>query len=969
MAHHNSNNSKASERDLKLVGIGLGVSGVEALCEILLELSAGLNLAYVVVTEGAENPLAVEELIHRLELLNPRPQLLTQRTEVKRGQVFVVPQGESVAISGRDLMPCEPGSGEESPMDAFFTQLADTQGSRAIAVLLEGNGRDGLVGLQAVRNVGGLSIVQHPCSASHSEFLQEAVQHADLNLSPREISDHLERFSQAGDSDDPLNAQGDELREIFSLLHRSTGVDFGSYKSSTIRRRLLKRMVLKQVHRVEEYLDILRSDSSELAALYTELLVNVISLFRDQTVFDFIQASVIPSLHDEENPDQYFRVWVPACSSGEEVYSLAVCFLESFRKLNIHRPLQIFATDLNEASLSLARAGRYSTTAIEVLPSEIQRYFIKHGDSYQISRSVRELCIFARQDITQDPPFSHLDLVSCRNVLIYLNANLQKRALQHFHYALRPGGVLVLGTSESLGDCEGLFTTLDKRCKIFKRRGIPSPPVLNFARPFSHQEFAAPFTPETRDRLGSVARDYDVLKQADRLILARYSPPGVVVDENFDVLQFRGRTGAYLEPPVGTASLNLLKMAREGLLAALKSGVEESRENQTTVRRENVHIHGETAVRQVNLDIIPIRMMGASGKYFLILFQDHLSGEKSSTNSATSAERKNNTIDMSVEAEILYLRHELLATREYLSSIIQERESSNEELKAANEEAQSANEELQSAIEELETAKEELQSTNEELATINEEVHDRNLDLHRANSDLNNILGSVEMPVMILDQELVIRRFTPSAQSLLNVIHSDIGRPFYQVRPELEVPELESKVRAVLESLVPQAVEQRAPDGRWFSVQIRPYRTIENHIDGAVISFENITELKRQQSALEDSERTASRLLEIHPSPLALLNDKLRVVEANARFRSEFPFVAGKSEFPALQDCDGVGPELPLVLAAYAAKPETAAEHHILNLPNKSPHEVKLRKIILHSHRHVILEVRPEPVQDSSSEE
>ncbi len=955
-------NLKTTERDVKLVGIGLGTGGVDTLCEILRELPPSLDLAYTIINE--ETQISGEELVRQLRSFDLRARTLKEKSEVQRGAIFVLDPGRTATISGCALIPCDPGADESSPMDAFFKQLAETQGSRAIAVRLAGGGSDGLVGLQAIRAGGGLTIVQHLGSAPESEILKTAAVDADLTLSPKEIADHLERLSQIGDSDDPFEHRGDELQELFSRLYRFTGVDFSSYKVSTIRRRILKRMVLRQTPTLRQYLEIVSLDSNELPALYNELLVNVTSLFRDQAVFDFVQTSVVPTICGEGDSNQSIRIWVPGCSSGEEVYSLAICFLEWFRENNVHRKLQIFATDLNEASLSQARDGRYPSTTIENLRPEFQRYFVKLSDGYQIGRLVRELCIFARQDITQDPPFSHLDLVTCRNVLIYLEPNLQKRALHHFHYALRPGGVMVLGTSESLGDCDGLFTTVEKRCKIFKKREVPSP-VLSFSSPFSYQETTAPFQPDLKDRFGSIAREHDVQKQADRLILARYSPPGVVVDDNFDILQFRGRTGSYLEPPVGSASLNILKMAREGLLAALKSGLEESRTTQIAVRQENVQIHDETTVRQVNLDIIPIRMMGVTGKYFLVLFLELLSTDKPALKSSTQTGRLEGTIDLSVEAEILYLRHELLATREYLSSIIQERESSNEELKAANEEAQSANEELQSANEELETAKEELQSTNEELATINEEVQDRNIELHRANSDLNNILASVEMPVMILDQDLVIRRFTPTAQKLLNVIPSDIGRPFYQVRAELEVPNLEAKVRAVLENLVPRTFEQRAPDGRWYSVLIRPYRAVENQIDGAVISFEDITDLKGQRATLEDTERTVHRLLDIYPNPLALLNDELQIVEANSRFRAYFPSVAGRSELPILEECDNLGEDLRALIAHYVAKPGTGTEQHTVQIPNKSPHLVHLRKIILHSRRHLILEIQDEPLKKS----
>lgn len=935
-----------SEGDLLVVGIGLGAGGLEALCETLATLPAQANFSYVVVRQKQTFP--DKQVLEALERFVPTVELLFDRVRLRPGRLLLVPSGASARFSGEFLEPVEfAPNGRGQLIDSFFESLALNRGSQAVAILLGGEQHtDGEAGILAVRAQRGLTLMLHPGYLAPINEQPRSGDLADLTLGPVEIADYLDRFSNTAHEDDPFLRKESELQAIFALLHGATSVDFESYKWSTVRRRLLKRMLVRQTPHLPEYVEVLRQDPLELSALYSELLIGVTELFRDPEVFKEIERTVIPSIIDNTEAKQPVRIWVPGCSSGDEVFSLAICFLEAFRQRGVSRALQLFATDLNESALSRARSGRYPTPLIESLPVSVQGYFVKLADGYQISRSVRELCVFARQDVTQDPPFSHLDLVSCRNLMIYLSVGLQKRTLHHFHYALRQEGFLLLGSSESLGDCEPLFTTISKKHKIFQKRAVPTPSPLNFSRPFAPANIEPHYQAEAIGHLDT--RENDVQKQADRLILARYSPPGVIVDENYEIIQFRGRTGGFLEPPVGAATHNILKMAREGLLAVLKAAMEESMATQSAVRRENLQVHNPHGVQRLNLDIVPIRLVDSRGKYLLILFEESFASGEPQKGEVLKAEDSHKEIDLSVEAEILYLRHELLATREYLSSIIQERESSNEELKAANEEAQSANEELQSA--------------NEELATINEEVHERNLQLHRANSDLNNILSSVEMPVIILDCDLMIRRFTPSAHSLLNVIPGDIGRPFYQVRAQIEVPDLEVRVREVLETLVAHELEQESNDGRWFSVQIRPYRTVDNRIDGVVIGFVDITDLKQIKNSLDNSEQISRKLLEISPHALAIVNQNMEVVEANSRFQANFPAAEGRLGNRKPTEVDGFAEEVAELLQTYALKEKTSDEEHRLQLLGQSETIVGLRQIKLTTGFCYMLEIKGEGV-------
>lgn len=520
-------------------------------------------MCYLIVSQAGA--FTQEELWNGVKDCGLALETLEGPLKLRAGGIILVPAGASARLAGDMVEPVVLSKGEdERPVDRLLESLALAKGAQAIAVLLGGEqSRDGEGGLGTVRGERGLAIVLHPGMTDqgmNQVFRDPGV--ADLALGPVEIADYLERFSASGDEEDPLRGRETELQSIFALLHRTTNVDFESYKWSTVRRRLLKRMLVRQTPRLEEYLEVLRGDSSELSTLYSELLVGVTELFRDPEVFEELERSVIPSIIDGSDSGQPIRIWVPGCSSGDEVFSLAICFLEGLRRRGLARGLQLFATDLNESALSRARNGRYPASLIEALPGAAQGYFVKMADGYQISRTVRELCVFARQDVTQDPPFSHLDLVSCRNLLIYLSVGLQKRALHHFHYAIRQGGFLLLGSSESLGDCEHLFTTINKKHKIFQKRAVPTPSPLNFSRPFAPASSPPHYHAES---IGQVdARENDVQKQADRLILARYSPPGVIVDENYEILQFRDEPGPSWSRPSARLPTTFSKWREKG---------------------------------------------------------------------------------------------------------------------------------------------------------------------------------------------------------------------------------------------------------------------------------------------------------------------------------------------------------------------------------------------------------------------
>jgi two-component system CheB/CheR fusion protein len=633
------------------------------------------------------------------------------------------------------------------------------------------------------------------------------------------------------------------LDQILGLVRGGAGVDFSQYKRTTVLRRIQRRMALRGLESLEEYLACLQESRPEVQALYQDLLIRVTRFFRDEAAFDALKAEVFPNLLKDRSPNAPLRFWVAGCSTGEEVYSLGISLLEFLSERNVNFPIKILATDVNDAALERARAGVYvDNIELDVSPERLRRFFAKADGHYQIGKVVRDLCIFSRHNLTSDPPFSRLDLVSCRNVLIYLDGALQKRVMPLLHYALNPGGYLLLGTSESVGTFGELFAVVDQKNRIFARNAVGSPGLpLDFGayvetvglgqRPPAH-------LPPSWSAL-------DVQKEADRVVLAKYAPVGVVIDENMTVLQFRGRTGPFLEPAPGAASLDLLKMVREGLLGEVRAAVGRARMENAAVRKEGIPIREKNTFRMVNIDVIPIKVPPSGARCFVVLFEDvplppaDRPAENPLPPPATEA------INMAAEQQINQLQQELAATREYLQSLVEEHESAGEELKSASEELLSANEELQSTNEELQTAKEETQSANEELATLNEELHHRNLELAQANNDLVNLLAAVQIPIVLVSRDLRIRRFTPLAEKLLNLIPTDVGRPISDIKPNLEVPDFAERIAGVIDTLLPQETAIQDREGRWYSLRIRPYVTLDNKIEGASITLVDVDSLRR----------------------------------------------------------------------------------------------------------------------------
>jgi two-component system CheB/CheR fusion protein len=784
------------------------------------------------------------------------------------------------------------------PVDYFLQSLAADQGGRAIGVILSGTASDGVKGMKDIKEVGGITFAQDEATAKYTGMPQSAVAAGcvDFVLAPELIAQELARLARHPFGrpvpaplapEMSLEKEKTEFNRILALLKAETGVDFTHYKHSTIQRRILRRQALDRVESLADYVKYLETHRPEVKRLYEDILINVTGFFREPEAFEALKNLVFPAITRERSLDDPIRIWVPGCASGEEAYSIAITLLEFLGDMSANFPVQIFATDVDDQVIAQARGGFYNEAALaDVSPERLRRFFVKGGGGYQVSKTIREMCVFARQNLIKDPPFSHLDLISCRNVLIYFGPVLQKMVIPIFHFALKPNGFLLLGKSEALGSFMDLFSLVDKRYKIYAQKSLRGLRVgAGFAPDHPPRALVPGSGPEKAKDMG--AGVLDLLREADRLNLARYAPAGVIIDETMKIVHFRGQTGAFLEPAPGEASLNLLRMAREGLGREIRAAMQAAIHGNSPVRKEGVRLREDGGLRRVNLEVVPLRPAAGGPKFFQVLFEAEAAatgpepdpvGEKPGRAGRRSPK----------EQRLRELEEELAATKEYLQAVMEEQGTHLEELQSSNEELMSANEELQSLNEEMETSKEELQSTNEELATLNEELENRNQELARANNDLYNLLGAVQIAIVMLGPDLRIRRFNPTAQEMLNLIPGDVGRPISDLKLPLELDDLKGLLTAVMDHLAVKEVEVRHRQGRWYSLRLKPYRTLDQRIDGVVLALVDIDALKRSLEEVEEARSYAQGIVETLREPLLVLNGNLRVVSANRAFYQFF---------------------------------------------------------------------------------
>ncbi len=863
-----------------IVGIGASAGGLEAFSQLLRELPSDTGMAFVLVQHL--DPRHESRLTDVLARTTAIPVItVTDGLRAEPDRVYVIPQNTDMTIAnGAFGLTPRTNVEHHMPIDHFFRSLALEQDGRAVGVVLSGTGSDGTLGLKAIKTEGGITFVQDETSAKYHGMPHSALLVADFVLPPGEIAGELARIgrhpyvnpSRPAPVSPGESKEAADVSAVLRVLRTATGADFAQYKPASIRRRIARRMLLQKLDDMEAYVRYLRQAPAEARALYDDILIQVTGFFRDPDGFDALTQSIFPRLVVDRPADEPIRIWVPGCATGEEAYSLVIRLLEFLGERDSHLAIQMFATDLSATAIARARAGTFPASIEgEVPPERLRRFFVKTDGRYQISKSIRDVCVFAQQDVTRDPPFSKLDLISCCNLLIYLDAPLQERVIPIFHYALKPTGFLKLGPSESVGRFTNLFSVTDKKHKIHARK--PGASAHGGFGLTAGDRIAAPARAQEEEVGGSAAT---IEQEADRVILGRYAPAGVVVNADMEIVQFRGRTGLYLEATPGAASLNLFKMAREDLSSSLRHAVNQAVKGGGPVRTEGRRVKTSAGTREIGLEVIPIGL-GAPSRHYLILFCDERARSAPPAPGRDRAFRPK----ASGERRVAQLTAELADTRQHLRAISEEHEAVIEELRAATEEAQSSNEELQSTNEELETSKEELQATNEELATVNDELNSRNAELGQLTNDLGNLLTSTHVPIIMVGTDRRIRRITPATERTLNVGPGDIGRSIGDLRLSVDVPELESLLREVIETLVVKEREVEARDGRWYSMRVRPYRTADNKIEGAVISFVDIDALKR---GLDQ----ARAIVETVREPLVVLDADLHVVTANGSFFDTF---------------------------------------------------------------------------------
>lgn len=945
-----------------VVGIGASAGGLEAFMVLLKHLPVDTGMAFVLIQHL--DPLHESILAHLLTKATALPVLeAAHNLRLLPDHVYVIPPNTQLTVKHRTLKltPRPERQGDVRPIDKFLESLARDLREQCIGVILSGTGTDGTLGLEAIKSEEGITFAQDD-SARYDAMPRSAVASGcvDFVLSCENIAAELGRIAKhpfvnsqgfvagspsirkfeqdpsAPKTPQPVSVRAVEdaaptkrgrraetpsngYQKVLTMLHDRCGLDFSQYKSTTIQRRLQRRMILGKHTSFEEYVKYLQDHSDELDQLRSDALINVTCFFRNPLSFETLKQKVFTAILSRPR-DENFRVWVPGCSTGQEAYSIAIAFAEVCGTGAGACRLQIFATDVNEASLDSARHGFFSKSATESLTTErLKRFFVEERGGYRVSKSLRETIVFARHDILKDPPFSNLDLISCRNLLIYLELAAQNKTIPMFHYALKPGGHLLLGSSEIISSFQNLYAILDKKHRVYKRKDGPSPlfhmPVAKpgRVRPDSNAPVSSRFgiTPAPQTAKGELTAQ----QEADRILVNRFAPPGVIIDSELQILQFRGQTGLYLEPPAGKATYHILKMIRKGLLLPLQSAIAQAKKKRTVVRKEGLRLIHDGTIHAVNLEVIPLSHL--RDFRMLILFEEAAGATRSAKRSRGKAGKSPVRKEDTVRFE--ELERELIETRDYLHAVQEQYEAANEELRTSNDEAQSANEELQSVNEEIETSKEELESANEELVTLNSELSNRNTELNRLNADLNNLHSSTKVPIIFADWDLTIRSFNSAAQSMFNLIATDVARHLSALpgvtmfptpgqrqsyvhdetsplRGETTPHGMEDIARRAMESAAEQECEVKDDDGRWFLLRATPYMTLEHTIEGVVLVFINIDEIKRSELKVKAARDYAEAVVRTARSPMIVLRSDMIVNTANTAFYKTFKLTPRETE-------------------------------------------------------------------------
>ncbi|MBF0216824.1 MAG: PAS domain-containing protein [Candidatus Omnitrophica bacterium] len=851
--------------NIPVVCIGASAGGLAAFKAFFSGMPADTDtgMAFVIVQHLApEHKSILSELVGRYTRMKVED--VRNGMAVEPDRVYIIPPNHNMSLSNGKLMLEEPDipRGQRLPIDHFFRSVSGEKGERAIAVILSGTGMDGTLGARAVKGEGGLVIAQDPGTCEYDGMPKSVIDTGlvDYVLAPEKMPARLVSYMKR--SFDKTGLPGpclsetceNELKKIFILLETRTGHDFSQYKYNTVIRRIERRMAIQQIGSLAEYRKYLKVTEAEADGLFRDLLIGVTNFFRDREVFKTLEGTVIPRLFEAKPHGSSIRVWVPGCSTGEEAYSIAILLHERHEALKRNFKIQVFATDIDGLAIDQARSGKYlAAIAADVTPERLARFFIREQDgSYRVNKNIRDMLVFSEQDVIKDPPFSKLDMISCRNLLIYLNGDLQKKLMPLFNYALNPRGILFLGTAETVGESHDLFTALDRKAKIYERKESIRRMLLPEIRMNVkvHSEGAGRLTGKTRDEVKTKLREL-----TERAIVRLYNPAALLLAENGEILYLHGRVGKYFELAPGESSMDILKMSREGLRQDLALALRKAAGQAGPVRHRGLRVKTNGGYTPVDLtvQVLSADLGAPAGSKLLLVVLEECpdAGEK------RRGKETPGKIGKKVpggDTTVVALKKELRDKEEYLRAANEELETANEELMSSNEEMQSINEEFQSTNEELETSKEELQSVNEELSTVNAELQTKVADLGQANNDLSNLLAATGIGTIFVDRALRIKRYTQAVIKVINLIPADVGRPVGNISFNIDgYDSLETDIREVLETLIPKEIEVRAKAGAWYLLNIRPYRTLENVIDGAVVTFVDITDMKKAREAVAES--------------------------------------------------------------------------------------------------------------------
>lgn len=884
----NNTREASSNINFPIVGLGASAGGLDALKTFFLNVPQNSGMAYIVVAHLS--PKAPSLLPEILEKISAIPVVKIQDYDgrpVKPNHAYIITPNKELHLYNGTIQAMDTfGKTDFQPINKFFKSLALDQKNNSAAIVLSGTGTDGTSGIKEIKSNHGLVIVQSEKSAGFDGMPKSAIHTGlvDIVLPPEDMPKKLIHYFSNPTTTVEWDSTAIEkekkwLNKIFSILRSRTGHDFSTYKVNTILRRISRRMGLNKIEKQDIYLRFLKENPVESEALFRDMLIGVTSFFRDPDSFDVLANQILPEALDNLKENAVFRVWVPGCSTGEEVYSLAIILNERLEK---HKKIQFqfFGTDIDDQAIKKAREGVYpESISSEMSTERLTRNFTKEGDCYRIKKRIRDCVIFSVQNVIKDPPFSKLNLLCCRNLLIYLDTEIQKKLLPLFHYTLENKGILVLGSSETIGGFSNLFKTLDKKWKIFRHKEVPQAlrRIVHFPSG-NHTIKQKPLTVKT----SHMKNKSSVTQATQRAILNQFAPTVILTDAKGEIIKIQGRTGKYLEQPSGDPTNNILDLARKGLRIELSSALKQARTSNKTVIKKRVSVKTNGDFQFIDLHVNPQKTPEELAGYFLIAFK-----EPGNVLTNTESEKNSQKMSLHESSAIDDLEKELQISRENHQTTIEQLESSNEELKSTNEELQSSNEELQSTNEELESSKEELQSVNEELQTVNSEFEDKVTELSLSHDDMHNLLNSIEVATIFVDNKFNIKRFTKEATQIINLIPSDIGRPIKHTVMNSNYNRLIEDLTEVLSSLNTKEIEVQTTSGEWYNMRIIPYRTSGNRIDGAILSFLHISDQKNAQEMLKENAKELVRsIFDMNSEPCVVLDGLGKMVLGNTAFSS-----------------------------------------------------------------------------------